>query len=124
MKLKKVLVLALIALCSCCTLFAASSTEEACWLGNKQAEKEGIQSMFIWMGLGCVTGPIAVVLSFNDEPKPNMSLVMGKPANYTARYVKCYKDAMKTGNIAGAIGGCTIAGLVATGMFFAWPYLF
>ena len=104
--------------------FAQSSTEEACWLANKQAEKEAIQSTMLWMGFGCLTGPVAVFMSFNDDPKPNMSLVAGKPSNYVGRYVKCYKDAMKTGSIAGSIGGCTLMGLGVLVIVFAGPYIF
>lgn len=124
MKTKSILITAVILVISCAAVFAESSTEEACWLGNKQVEKEGIQSMFIWMGLGCVTGPIAVILSFSDDPKPNMNPVVGKPSNYVGRYVKCYKDGMKIGNIAGAIGGCTLMGIGVLTLVLAGPYMF
>jgi hypothetical protein len=116
-----------ILLLSICAQAAESSTRAACDEAAQAANAQMgnvIGDTFKWMGIGCITSIFGVMWAMNEEIKVDTSALVGKPENYVARYVKCYKDNIRPGYVAGAIGGATLSALAIVILIVAWPFLF
>lgn len=92
------------------------SLPDAVVLARQQAESDVNKTM--WMGAGCLLGLTGVILAYIIEPSPPTAALVGKPPEYTATYIRAYKEKAREIQAKYALYGCLI-GSAVTGCLYA-----
>ncbi|RKY63629.1 MAG: hypothetical protein DRQ08_09230 [Candidatus Latescibacterota bacterium] len=92
------------------------SLPDAVVLARQQAESDVNKTM--WMGAGCLLGLTGVILAYIIEPSPPTAALVGKPPEYTATYIRAYKEKAREIQAKYAFYGCLI-GSAVTGCLYA-----
>ncbi|HDH99566.1 MAG: hypothetical protein DRP94_07100 [Candidatus Latescibacterota bacterium] len=92
------------------------SLPDAVVLARQQAEGDVNKTM--WMGAGFLLGLPGVILAYIVEPSPPTAALVGKPPEYTATYIRAYKEKAREIQAKYAFYGCLI-GSAVTGCLYA-----
>lgn len=91
------------------SLLPFTSFADACDDGRAMANNE--VNGAVWFGIGCLGGPLGVGAAYVVKPDPPTSALVGKPADYIAKFTDCYRDEAKGIQAKNAWIGCVIINL-------------
>ena len=95
------------------TLMQASEMDNARMAAERDA-KSDVNAM-LWLGAGCLFGPIGIGAAYVIVPSPPASRLLGKSNEYVAGYTDMYEDAARSIQVNKAMIGC--------GLWAAWVLL-
>lgn len=87
------------------------SLPDAVVLAQQRAESDVNKTL--WMGAGCLLGITGVILAYIIEPSPPTAALVGKPPEYTATYIRAYKEKARNIQAKYALYGCLIGSAVS-----------
>ena len=86
--------------------FAATGSDRICAQARKDAEIN--VNKVLWGGIGCILGPIGVLLGYFVEPSVPANRILGKSSDYVIKYSSCYKSRGKELQGTASLIGCGI----------------
>jgi len=73
-----------------------------------QADAERDVNALLWMGVGCILGPVGILIGYLAAPSPPLFRIMGKSSNYVMQYTACYQEKAKSVQGTNSLIGCGI----------------
>jgi hypothetical protein len=86
---------------------SSGTSENACLEAQMSAKASTSGGM--WFIVGCFGGVIGLLVAYIYEPNPPATSLLGKSADYVARYTDCFKQQAKSVQTKNAITGCLVS---------------